>query len=99
MRPKELVRLDVICQSYEIESSLVEEIHQAGYIQLYYERKTAYLRQDELGQLEKIANMKRELGINQEGIETVLHLLRRIERLQSEMSEIRNRLLLYERED
>jgi hypothetical protein len=55
-----------------------------------------YLPEDKIGDLEKIIRLNQELRINFEGIDTVLHLLHKIEELQNELTVTKNRLRLYE---
>ena len=58
--------------------------------------QTEYIPLTQLEQLEKIVRLYYDLDINMEGIETIIHLLDRIDRMQEEINELRNRLRLYE---
>jgi hypothetical protein len=55
-----------------------------------------YLHPDELDHLECYARLYYDLSINIEGIDAIHHLLERINVLQEEMQNLRNRLQLWE---
>jgi len=55
-----------------------------------------YLHTDELVPLESYARLYYDLSINIEGIDAIHYLLERINSLQKEMQELRNRLQLWE---
>jgi hypothetical protein len=59
-------------------------------------KNTEYIAADQLLQLEKFIRFYYEMDINLEGIETINHLLQRINSLQDEIISLRNRLHLYE---
>jgi chaperone modulatory protein CbpM len=52
--------------------------------------------EESLHDLEKMLRLHRELDINFEGIDTIFHLLRKVEDLQAELSKVKGRLGLYE---
>jgi hypothetical protein len=49
-----------------------------------------------LGRLERIVRLHFELDINLEGIETITHLLERMEAMQENIARLKNRLKAYE---
>jgi len=57
-----------------------------------------FIDSGQLQQLEKYIRLYYELDINLEGIETITHLLRRIDLMQDEIIMLKNRLRLYETE-
>jgi hypothetical protein len=59
-------------------------------------KDTGFIDADQLHQIEKYIRFYYELDINMEGIETITHLLHRVISLQDEITELRNRLRLYE---
>jgi len=60
------------------------------------EEQSLFIDEYELIRLEKMVRMYTELEINIEGIETIMHLLDRVEQMQQEIQSLRNRLRLYE---
>jgi hypothetical protein len=55
-----------------------------------------YIHQDSIYEIEKMIRMHQELDVNIEGIDVVFNLLQKIDALQKELVNVRNRLRLYE---
>ena len=96
MQTENLIPLNDFCINHHIEISFVRSLHQTGLIDVKTIKDNAFIEADQLHQLEKIVRFYYELDINLEGIETVTHLLHRIESMQDEIIALRNRLRLYE---
>lgn len=90
--------LDQLCIHYEIEMSFFYNLLELDLIEIETIEQVMYLPEDRIGDLEKIIRLNQELHINFEGIDTVLHLLHKIEELQTELTVTKNRLRLYEDE-
>jgi hypothetical protein len=71
-------------------------LQQTGLIDVTTIEETSFIDANQLQQLEKFIRFYYEFDINLEGIETITHLLQRINSLQDEIIELRNRLRLYE---
>jgi hypothetical protein len=84
------------CANHDIEISFINSLQEAGLIEITTISETEYIHESQLHELEKIVRMYYELDINLEGIETVIHLLQRINDMQDEITYLRNRLRLYE---
>lgn len=91
-----LIALDVFCANHNIEISFISSLQQTGMIEITTIKETEYIDAEQLQQLEKFVRFYYELDINLEGIETVTHLLERINSLQDEIIALKNRLRLYE---
>ncbi len=96
MTKENLISADDFCSSHNIEISFIDSLREEGLIEITTVEKTEYIHEDQLNELEKIVRLYYDLDINLEGIETVFHLLRRINELQDEIISLRNRLRLYE---
>ena len=84
------------CVSHNIEISFINSLQEAGLIEVITINETEYIHESQLNELEKIVRLYYELDINREGIETVTHLLQRINDMQDEIMFLKNRLRLYE---
>ena len=91
-----LIPLTDCCVQLGIEESFVFTLEERGLTHTIRESQTVFIDAHELGQLEKIVRLHKELSINLEGIEAIMHLLEQIDRLQSEISSLSNKLRLYE---
>jgi hypothetical protein len=97
MQTENLIAVNEFCISHNIEISFISSLQKAGLIELTIIEETFFIDADQLQQLEKIVHFYYELDINLEGIETINHLLQRINSLQDEIIMLKNRLRLYER--
>ena len=96
MADEALVSLDEFCASHNIEISFIGSLQQYGLIQTSVSEQSVFITPEELPALEKIIRMHYELDINLEGIETIIHLLQRIDTMRSEILALQNRLRRYE---
>lgn len=91
-----LIPANEFCASHHIEVSLIASLQETGLIEITTIEETIYIRGSQLQQLEKIIRLYHELDINLEGIDTINHLLQRINDMQDEITLLKNRLRLYE---
>jgi hypothetical protein len=91
-----LIPADEFCTSHNIQISFISSLQEAGLIEITTVEETEYIHKNQLHELEKIVRLYYELDINLEGIETVIHLLQRINDMQDEITILKNRLRLYE---
>ena len=96
MQTQNLVAINEFCMNHNIEMSFIGSLHQSGMIEVTTIEETGFIDVNQLQQLEKIVHFYYELDINLEGIETITHLLLRINSMQEEVLALKNRLRLYE---
>ena len=99
MRKEHLISTIEFCTIHDIEISFISSLHETGLIEIITIEETEYLDNSQLQQLEKIIRLYYDLGINLEGIETITHLLNRLNNMQSKITTLKNRLRLYESND
>lgn len=96
MKIKNLIPANEFCVNHNIEISFISSLHQNGLIKIITIKETGYIQCKQLPELEKIIRFYLELNINLEGIETILHLLNRMNKMQNEITELKNRLHICE---
>ena len=96
MQSENLIAINEFCANHNIEVSFISSLQQTGMIEITTVKETGFVDVSQLQQLEKIVRFYYDLDINLEGIETINHLLHRINSMQGEIITIRNRLRLYE---
>jgi chaperone modulatory protein CbpM len=96
MKKGNLIPANEFCASHNIEISLINSLQEAGLVEITIVKETEYIPENQLYELEKIVRLYNDLDINLEGIETVIHLLRRINEMQDEITFLKNKLRLYE---
>ncbi|MCE5346144.1 MAG: chaperone modulator CbpM [Bacteroidales bacterium] len=96
MNKGNMIPANEFCASHNIEITFINSLQEAGLIEVTTINETEYIHESQLNELEKIVRLYYELDINLEGIETVTHLLQRINDMQDEIMLLKNRLRLYE---
>ncbi len=92
MNVENLIAIEHFCTCHNIEVAFVTSLHHYGLIQIISIEEKPYIEVEQLPDLEKFISFHYELEINLEGIETIVHLLRKIDELQVENRELRNRV-------
>jgi uncharacterized Fe-S cluster-containing MiaB family protein len=96
MNKGNMITANEFCTCHNIEISFLNSLQEAGMLEITTIKETEYIHENQLNELEKIVRLYFELDINIEGIETINHLLRRINNMQDEITLLKNRLRLYE---
>lgn len=99
MTQDKIVALGEICTHHQIEISFIHSLHEIGLIEVFTIENINFIARDSLPQLEKYISFHYAFGINLEGIESINHLLQRINDLQEEVLTLKNRLQFYESSD
>ncbi|MBK8566341.1 MAG: chaperone modulator CbpM [Saprospiraceae bacterium] len=99
MSTENYVPVQQLCLHYNIEMSFINSLHEYGLIEINTIEASHFLHHDKISDLEKMIRLYHELDINLAGIDSVLHLLEKIDGLQTELSALRNRLRVYEGEE
>ena len=96
MKTKELISLKKLSAHYEIKLSFFNQLDELGLIEIYSDEEVEYIHQDKIGDLERMIRLHLELNINLEGIDTIFNLLEKIDSLETELIDVKNKLRLYE---
>ena len=92
----ELIIVKEYIRHTRIEPKFIALLEENGLIRTKKIENEHYLFSDELAELERYAHLYYDLSINIEGIDAIHNLLQRIETLQNEMRELRDRLRFLE---
>ncbi len=96
MQTGHLIAVNEFCINNDIEISFIHSLQENGLIEIAFVEETAFFDAEQLLQVEKCIHFHYDLDINLEGIETITHLLQRMNAMQEEIILLRNRLSLYE---
>jgi len=96
METKQLILIDQFCTHYNVEPAFLESLQESGLVEVIVLDEIKYLAHEQLRDVEKMIRLHDELGINIEGIDAVLSLLERIDRMQQELIATQNRLRMFE---
>lgn len=92
MEKAKKMSVEQCCIYYSIETSFVEQLDEHGLIKLTYSNKKAFIEYEQLPDLEKYMRLHYDLEINMAGIDTIRHLLNRMQVLQQEMKRLQGGL-------
>jgi hypothetical protein len=90
MENEDLIPAEDFCVYHNIEYSFIHSLEDSGLITITSIEQAAYIPADEVQKLEKFIRLHYDLDINIEGIETINHLLEKIEEMQQEILQLRN---------
>ena len=98
MQTEGLIAVSEFCTSHQLEISFIQSLHEYGLIETTTVEQSTFIYDRELPKLEQIARLH-NLDINLEGIETITHLLHRMEEMHHEIIRLKNKLSLHETND
>lgn len=84
------------CEKCHIDPEFILLLDESGLVDLEVIEDESYLPVAQLKDVEQYTRMYYDLSINMEGIDAIRHLLKRIESLQEEVLDLKERLRLYE---
>jgi hypothetical protein len=96
MQTKNLIAVNDFCNNHNIEISFISSLQETGLVEIAFIEDSAFIAVEQLPQVEKFIHFYYDLDINLEGIETITHLLHRINAMNDEIATLRNKLRLYE---
>lgn len=89
---KHYIKITEYCQHREIDESFVIRLEQSGLIQTTIIEKHTCIHESQLADLERFTNWHYDLEINTPGIEALYHLLSKVEKMQEEIQQLKNKL-------
>jgi hypothetical protein len=92
MEQEDLILANEFCIHHNIELSFIHSLREYGLVDTVVIEEKIFLRKDDLDSLEKIVRLHYDLDINLEGIQTITHLLQRIQTMQEQIVQLTNSL-------
>ena len=96
MNIENFIPINKLVTHYKVELSFFSNLSELGLVEVQTVEQVQYIHQDSIYEIEKMIRMHQELDVNIEGIDVVFNLLQKIDALQKELVNVRNRLRLYE---
>ncbi|WP_104384890.1 chaperone modulator CbpM [Sphingobacterium sp. HMA12] len=87
-----LIKVIDFCQSRKVETTFLQTMEEYGLIHIVIQQEEQYIDEDELKKLERFSNLYYDLEVNPQGIQVASHLLDRVEQLQHEILQLKNKL-------
>lgn len=98
MVTRNLIQIKQVCTHCRVDITFIQSLHDLGHIEMIVENNDEFIDEAQLKTLEQMIYFHSELQINLEGIDTIAHLLRKIESLQQELITTRNKLAAFRQE-
>jgi chaperone modulatory protein CbpM len=96
MAMEDMIAASEFCIHHNVEYSFLNSLNECGLVEITTVEETRFIPWNELPKLERLIRLHDELDINVEGLEAIIYLLQRIESMQQEIMNLKNRLRLYE---
>ncbi|ADY53141.1 hypothetical protein Pedsa_2599 [Pseudopedobacter saltans DSM 12145] len=90
MGEEKRISVEQCCAYYSIEISFMQQLDEHGLINLSHSKEKTFIDYEQLADLERYIRLHYDLEINMEGLETIKHLLQRIQNLQNEVKRLHN---------
>ena len=91
MEQGNLIPAKDLCMYHNIEYSFINQLENSGLISVTSVKQEVFIPEDEMQKVEKFIRLHYDLDINVEGLETINYLLEKMERLQREILQLRNK--------
>jgi hypothetical protein len=92
MAAMNLILIETLCTHYEVEVSFIDSLSDLGLIEVQTVEQIRYLPEENINTLEKMIRLHQELDVNPEGIDVIFNLLEKVDRLNRELAEARQKL-------
>jgi len=96
MQTGEMIAAKEFCLHHHIELSFIYSLKESGLVETTTIDETVFVPVTQLSLLEKLVQWHYEMDINIEGLETITHLLNRLDNMHQQMVQLTNRLSRYE---
>lgn len=93
---RELITVREYCINYAVEPAFINALEESGLIELTLIGEDKYIRFEQLVEMERFIHFHYELQINIEGIDAILHMLRKVKQLQREIGTLKSHIRLHE---
>ena len=90
------IEIQDLCVAYEVEIHFIEALVEHDIIEITIKQELPYIQESNLEKMERIFRLNKELEVNVQGIDVVLNLIQKIEDLNEELLEVKNKLRRYE---
>ena len=96
MQKENLIPANEFCLHHNIEVSFIDSLKEYGLVEFTVIDDAPFVTIKQLTELEKLVRLHYELDINLEGIDAIIHLLKKLQGMQDEIIILKNKLRLYE---
>ena len=96
MEIQNLIPVQLICSEYNVPISFINTLQEFQLVEVIDEDNNFYIHTKQIKKVEKMIRLHYDLDINIEGVDVIYNLLKKVESLKQEITQLNNRLRLYE---
>ena len=96
MQEENLIPANEFCLHHNIDVSFIHSLKEYGLVELTVIDDAPFVTIVQLSELEQLVRLHYDLDINLEGIDAIIHLLKKLQTMQDELIILKNRFRLYE---
>ena len=91
-----LISIHQVCKHYKVPEDFINALHEYELIEIIISKDENYLEVTQLKEFEKMIRLHYDLEINLQGIDAIYNLLKQVEEMQNEITNLNNKLRFYE---
>lgn len=96
METTNLISIQQFCTHYKVPVTFINALHEYELVEVIVSKNDHYLKITQLNEVEKMMRLHYDLDINLEGIDAIYNLLKQVEYLQNQITELNNKLRFYQ---
>ena len=96
MNSENYIQIEVYCERTKTPIEFIDDLLEFEMIEVQQIENKIYVEPQYLVEIERIYRLREDLGINMEGIDTLNHMIEKVNRLEKELKLLRDRLTIYE---
>ncbi len=96
MDTKNVITVTKFCQHYDIPEQFILSLNEYELVELATEQDTPCIYITEIQSIEKLIRFHFEMDINLEGLHAISNLLNKVEQMQDDIRNLKNKLRFYE---
>ncbi|WP_405382123.1 chaperone modulator CbpM [Maribacter sp. LLG6340-A2] len=96
MNSENYIQIELYCQQTQTPMEFIDELLEFEMIEVQHIENKIYVEPRHIVEIERVYRLRNELGINMEGIDTLNHMIKKVNQLEQELKMLRDRLTIYE---
>ncbi len=97
MNVPQYIPVKTVCAHYQVEVTFIQRLGDMELIEIQTVDQLDCIHEDHLGHLERLIRLQQDLNLDPDSLDVILHLIQKVEDLQSELFRLQSRLQIYER--
>jgi len=96
MATDNLIAANDFCVYHHVEYTFIDSLEEAGLVELTVIDQQKFIPHEQLQRIERMTRLHHDLEINVAGIASIMEMLQRMEQMQTEIRQLRNKLRFFE---